>query len=156
MPETTTARKTSPEHSFVSQFESLAIPDNIDPRLLELWIYREQEEIEKNQRRDEKKESSRHRKLTWLFASYVGIVIMCFAIISGLIQGQETEAILKQTCQAFLVFTIIGFFAGWIIEYCVVDSVESLLREAVKRSQEAAEARRVAEAELIEEALRRT
>ncbi len=119
--------------------DSLEIPANIDPRLLELWFHREREALEKGTTPPERKESERNRKLTWLFASYVGILVMCLVIVLGLLRGLATEEILTQTCQAFLIYTILGFLAGWIVEYCVADSVESLLRELVRKSFAVAE-----------------
>ncbi len=127
-------------------FASLEVPANIDPRLLELWFHREREALEKGGT-PQKKNISGTRKLTWLFASCTGILVMCMVIVLGLIQGNETDEILKQTCQSFLFYGIAGFFAGWIMECCVIDSVETLLREAVRRSSEAA-ARKSDETEL--------
>ena len=124
--------------SFIDQFESLEIPPNIDPRLLELWLYREREEIESKKNAPETPPQKHGRKLTWLFAAYIGILVMCLTIALGLIQGKEMNEILERTCQIFLIYTVIGFFVGWIIEYCVTDSVETMLREIVRRSDDAA------------------
>ena len=123
--------------SFREQFEALDIPSNIDPRLLALWTQREQEEIERRQRKHIKPPTKNGRGLERLFAAYIGIAVMCLSVVLGLIQGFEPTAILQTTCIVFLVYTVIGFFVGIIAERCVDDSVESLLREIVKRSRDA-------------------
>ena len=119
-----------------AQFEALVIPPNIDPRLLALWMQREQDEIERKRRKYIKPPHKYGRSLNRLFAAYIGISIMCLAIVLGLVQGQAPEAILKMACIAFLVYTIVGAFVGLIAERCVNDSVETLLREIVHRSRE--------------------
>jgi len=115
----------------------LDIPSNIDPRLLALWMQREQDEIERKKRKYLKPPEKVGRSLDRLFAAYVGIAVMCLSVVLGLIQGQEPTAILRMTCIVFLVYTVIGFFVGTIAERCVNDSVETLLRDIVKRSREA-------------------
>ena len=123
--------------SFQEQFEALDIPSNIDPHLLALWIQREQEEIERRQRKEIKPPAKNGRRLERLFAAYIGIAVMCLSVVLGLIQGFDPTVILQTTCIVFLVYTVIGFFVGMIAERCVEDSVESLLREIVKRSRDA-------------------
>ena len=123
--------------SFQEQFEALDIPPNIDPHLLALWMQREQEEIERRQRKDVKPPTKNGRRLERLFATYIGITVMCLSVVLGLIKGFDPTVILQTTCIAFLVYTVIGFFVGIIAERCVEDSVESLLREIVKRSRNA-------------------
>lgn len=125
--------------SFLDQFESLEIPANIDPKLLALWLQRERAEIARRQGEKEPvRIAPRHgRTLSRLFAAYIGIIVMCFVIVLGLVQGRETGEILTFACQAFLIYTVIGFVVGWIAEYCVTDSVETLLREIVRRGDEA-------------------
>ena len=123
--------------SFQEQFEALDIPSNIDPHLLALWIQREQEEIERGQRKSIKPPANKGRKLEHLFAAYIGITVMCLSVVLGLIQGFDPTTILQTTCIVFSVYTVIGFFVGTIAERCVEDSVESLLREIVKRSRAA-------------------
>jgi len=125
--------------SLQAQFEALVIPPNIDPRLLELWIQREQDEIERKRRKYVPPSKKWGRSLDRLFAAYIGIAVMCLSVIVGLIQCQEPTAILQTTCIVFLVYAIIGFFVGFIAERCVKDSVETLLRDIVKRSREARE-----------------
>ena len=122
-----------------TQFEALHIPENIDPRLLELWIDREREKIEHNQRKENPQLLPKQygRRLTYLFPTYIGIAVMCLSIILGLVQCQDPTAILQTACIAFLVYTIIGLFGGLIAERCVNDSVETLLREIVNRSRKA-------------------
>jgi len=120
-----------------AQFEALDIPSNIDPHLLALWMQREQDEIERKQRKFVKPPRKYGRSLNRLFAAYVGIAVMCLAIVLGLVQGLEPTAILKTACIAFLVYTIIGAFVGLIAERCVNDSVETLLRDIVNRSRDA-------------------
>ena len=121
-----------------AQFEALYIPENIDPRLLELWIAREREKIERSQRKAVPPPSRQYgRRLTRLFPAYIGIAVMCLSILLGLIQRQDPTAILQVACTAFLVYTVIGLFVGLIAERCVNDSVETLLRDIVKRSREA-------------------
>jgi hypothetical protein len=123
---------------FLAQFESLEIPPNIDPKLLALWLEREREAIENSQGKQKKPKSKYGRKLNRLFAAYIGIVVLCLAIVLGFVQQKETMEILNFACQAFLVYTVIGFFVGCIAEYCVNDSVETLLREIIRRSDETA------------------
>jgi len=119
---------------FLAQFESLEIPPNIDPKLLALWLEREREAIENSLGKQKKPKFKYGRKLNRLFAAYIGIVVLCLAIVLGLVQQKETIEILNFACQAFLIYTVIGFFAGCIVEYCVNDSVETLLREIIRRS----------------------
>jgi hypothetical protein len=124
---------------FMAQLESLEIPPNIDPKLLALWLERERETI-KNQGKPKKKSKSKfqHRKLSRLFAAYIGIIVFCFAIVLGFVQRKEAFEILNNACLSFLAYTVIGFFVGAAAEYCVSDSVETLLREIIRRSDEAA------------------
>ena len=121
-----------------AQFEALYIPENIDPRLLELWIEREREKIERSQHKATPPPSRQYgRRLTRLFPAYIGIAVMCLSILLGLLQWQDPTAILQTACIAFLAYTVIGMFVGLIAERCVNDSVETLLRDIVKRSREA-------------------
>jgi len=124
-----------------AEFEALQIPSNIAPRLLALWLEREQEAIEREQQKNFPPEKPKQygRNLVRLFPAYIGIAIMCLSIVLGLIQGQDSTTILQSACIAFLVYTIIGFFVGMIAENCVNESVETLLREVVKRSRTAEE-----------------
>lgn len=127
--------------SLREQFEALEIPPNIDPRLLALWLQREQEELERQSRtKKPKQDRTRHGRLDRLFAAFIGVAVMCLVIVLGLVQGHEPQTILRHACLAFLAYTILGFVAGCIAEYCVSDSVETLLREIVKRSEAAAAA----------------
>jgi len=121
------------------QFETLDIPPNIDPRLLALWIQREQDAIDLKRRQYVKPPAKHGRALNRLFAAYIGIGVMCLSVVVGLIQHQEPTAILQTTCIVFLIYTIIGAFVGMIAERCVNDSVETLLRDIVKRAREAAQ-----------------
>ena len=121
-----------------AEFEALHIPPNIDPRLLALWIERENDAIERERKKNEPPSSVKKcgRSLVRLFPAYIGIAVMCLTILLGLIQGQEPTAILQAACIAFLVYTIAGMFVGMILERCVNDSVETLLRDIVKRSRD--------------------
>ena len=123
--------------SFQSVLESLEVPQNIDPRLLALWIEREQEEWAKKQKDTRTSKKEKTRKLSILFAAFLGILAMCLTIVLGLVHNLETGEILANACQTFLVYTVIGFAAGLIAEYCVAESVETLLREIIRRSHEA-------------------
>ena len=121
-----------------AEFENLYIPPNIDPHLLALWIEREQNKIERATRKPAQPQQKQcGRNLTRLFPAYIGISVMCLAIILGLLQCRETVAILQMACVAFLVYTFIGLFIGVIAERCVNDSVETLLRDIVKRNHPA-------------------
>jgi hypothetical protein len=123
--------------AFQAEFEALYIPPNIDSRLLALWVEREQDKIERSRRKSAPPPPKMiGRRLTRLFPAYIGISIMCLSIILGLVQGMETSAILQTACTVFLVYSIIGIFVGLFAERCVHDSVETLLRDIVKRSQE--------------------
>lgn len=137
------ATKPTPQESLVipdfqTQLESLEIPPNIDPKLLALWLEREQEAIKNQEKPKPPKTKYHHRKLSRLFAAYIGIVLFCLAIILGFVQQKETSEILNDACFCFFVYAVAGFFVGWVIEYCVNDSVETLLREIIRRSKEAA------------------
>ena len=122
---------------FQELLESLAIPPNIDPRLLALWIERERDEWEKKQQTPKIRKKDKLRGLGASFAAFIGIVAMCLTILLGLVQGAERPEILTSACQAFLIYTIIGYLAGLIAEYCVADSVETLLRDIIRRGHEA-------------------
>ncbi|MDR2641453.1 MAG: hypothetical protein LBC74_01525 [Planctomycetaceae bacterium] len=116
------------------QFSAVEIPENIEPRLLELWLYRERQEIERRERKEKKRYvAPRGRSLGRIFAAFAGIVVMMTMILLGLVQGKETNDILVNACIAFLVYTVLGFCVGYFVEICVADSVEALLREIVKR-----------------------
>jgi len=121
-----------------AELEALQIPAGIDPRLLALWLEREQDAIEREQRKYDPAPlpEKNGRSLTRLFPAYIGITVMCLSIILGLIQRQEPTAILQSACIAFLVYTVIGIFVGMIVERCVNDSVETLLRDIVRRSRD--------------------
>ena len=120
------------------EFENLYIPPNIDPHLLALWVEREQDKIEHAQKKPAQPQQKHiGRNLIHLFPAYIGISVMCLAIILGLLQCQEMKAILQMACVAFLVYTFIGLFIGVIAERCINDSVETLLRDIVKRNREA-------------------
>ncbi|GHT09659.1 hypothetical protein FACS1894170_00560 [Planctomycetales bacterium] len=118
-----------------SQLETLQIPSNIDPRLLEIWIQREQAAIDKKKQRYKPPTVRSGRKLSLVFAAVIGVGVMCLSIILGLVQGKETAEILPTTCEVFLFYTIAGYVAGIIAELCVTDSVETILREIVKRTR---------------------
>jgi len=122
--------------SFQSVLESLEIPRNIDPRLLALWIEREREEWEEKQKDVQVHKKRKTRKLSILFAAFLGILAMCLTIVLGLVHDVGTGEILSNACQTFLIYTIIGFAAGLIAESCVAESVETLLREIIRRSHE--------------------
>ncbi|MDR1963776.1 MAG: hypothetical protein LBQ50_08350 [Planctomycetaceae bacterium] len=126
------------DHSadFRAQLESLEIPPNIDPKLLALWLEREHRLIENQENPPKPKPKKQNRQLSRFFAAYIGIVVFCLTIVLGFVQQKETSEILNNACLSFLIYTIIGFFAGWVAEYCVNDSVETLLREIVRRSNE--------------------
>ena len=119
-----------------AQFEALEIPPNIDPTLLALWMQREQNVIERKKRKFVKPPRRYGRSLNRLFAAYIGIAVMCLSVLLGLLQGLESEAILKTACIVFLIYTVIGAFVGWIAEHCVNDSVETLLRDIVNRTRQ--------------------
>ncbi|GHT40545.1 hypothetical protein FACS189443_1030 [Planctomycetales bacterium] len=121
--------------SLLAQLEALEIPPNIDPKLLEIWLRREHEKIEHRNIKYVTPPTKFGRKLSLMFSAYIGIGVMCLSIVLGLVQGKEPNAILQTTCVVFLVYTIAGFFVGIIAEYCVTDSVETLLREIVRRTQ---------------------
>jgi hypothetical protein len=121
--------------TFREQFEQLEIPANIDPVLLSLWLEREREEIEKQENKKKKYTPPYYgRKLNVISAAVIGIGAMCLSVILGLIRCQEPNAILTSTCFVFLFYTAGGFVFGTILEYCVNDSAETLLREIVKRT----------------------
>lgn len=128
--------------TFLEQFQSLEIPANIDPRLLALWLEREQEEIRKHQRTGEPAMPpvKQGQRLGSLFGAYIGIAAMCLIIILGLVQGRESAAILIAACKGFLGYGLIGFIVGSIVERCLAESVETLLREIIRRSDAAAAA----------------
>ena len=120
-----------------TEFEALYVPPNIDPQLLALWIEREEAAIERRQRKAPPPSREPGRNLVRLFPAYIGIAVMCVAVILGLIQNHETTAILQTACIVFLIYTFIGIFVGMIAERCVNDSVETLLRDIIQRSNRA-------------------
>ena len=126
--------------SFQEMLDSLEIPANIDPRLLSLWIERERDRWEQKHQKSLPRKRDRYRSLGAPFAAFIGIVAMCLTILLGLVQGMERPDILINACQAFLVYNIVGFVAGLIAEYCVAESVETLLREIIRRSYETEQA----------------
>ena len=121
-------------HTQQEQFESLVIPSEIDPKLLALWLEREREEIEKNNPVPKTDNVCRGRPLSVLFAAYVGIVVMCFTIALGFLQQKESAEILVSTCKMFLIYSIVGFVIGKFADNYVHESVETLLREIVRRN----------------------
>jgi len=121
-----------------AEFEALYVPPNIDPRLLALWIEREEADIERRRRKATPPPPREPgRSLVRLFPAYIGIAVMCIAVLLGVIQSHETTTILQTACIAFLIYTFIGIFVGVIAERCVNDSVETLLRDITKRSNQA-------------------
>jgi hypothetical protein len=119
------------------QLAAIEIPENIDSRLLELWLYRERQEIESLEKKEKKRYTiPQGRSLGRIFAAFTGVIVMMAMILLGLIQGKEANDILINVCIAFLVYTIIGFLIGYFVEKCVADSVDSLLREIIKRGNE--------------------
>jgi hypothetical protein len=119
------------------QFSAVEIPANIDPRLLELWLYRERQEIERRERQEKKRRVVPcGRSLGRVFAAFAGIVVMMTMIVLGLVQGKEVNDILANACIAFLVYTVLGFLIGYFVEGCVSDSVETLLNEILERGKE--------------------
>jgi hypothetical protein len=121
-----------------AQLDALEVPPNIDSRLLELWLYRERQEIEKRERVERKRYlPPRSRSLGRLFAAYIGIVVMVTVIVLGLVQGKEVNEILINACIAFLIYTVIGFLIGRLVEGCVSNSVETIIREIIKRNEPA-------------------
>jgi amino acid permease len=135
-----TTTETPTISDFQEQLASLEIPPNIDPKLLALWLERERETFENQEKANKRKSKSKYqyRKLNRLFAAYIGIIVFCLTIILGFVQQKETIEILNNACLSFLVYMVIGFFVGCVVEYCVNDSVETLLREIIRRSDEAA------------------
>lgn len=133
--------------AFQAQFDALEIPPNIDPRLLAVWLEREQAEIDrKNLQYAPPPPKPVGRSLNRLFAAYIGITVMCISITLGIVQHRAATDILQTTCIVFLLYTLIGFFVGIIAEWCVADSVETLLRDIVRRSRMVAEENRLTQA----------
>ena len=126
-----------PIDAFQELLDSLQIPPNIDPRLLALWIERERKEWEAKPPTPPPGKRGRFRSLGALFAAFLGIVAMCLTILLGLVRGTERPEILTNACQTFLIYTVIGYATGLIAEYCVAESVETLLREIIRRGHEA-------------------
>ena len=137
MSEETLPQPEEQQDSFQTLLESLEIPPNIDPRLLTLWIERERTEWEEKQKDTKTRKKKKTRGLVAPFAAFIGITAMCLTIVLGLVQGTETGEILVKACQIFLAYTLVGFAAGLIAEYCVAESVETLLREIIRRGHEA-------------------
>lgn len=126
-----------PENSsYLEQLEALEIPENIDPVLLALWREREEAEVRRQMKASGpiQAKTSSGRSLCRLFAAFIGVTALCLVILLGLLNGREPGDILTSACQAFLFYCILGFFVGFVAEKCVQDSVESLLREMIRRS----------------------
>ncbi len=124
--------------SYMEQLDALEVPSNIDPVLLALWRERELAEWQKQSRQNESAIARKApiRSLGRLFAAFVGVSAMCLIIVLGLIHGRESGDILISACQVFLFYTVLGYFVGWVAEKCVQDSVETLLREIIRRGDQ--------------------
>ncbi len=119
--------------SYLEQLDALEIPQHVDAALLALWRERELAEWERQNRQTRPVRRPATRGLTRLFASFLGISAMCLVIVLGLIHGRDSAEILRTACQSFLFYAIFGCFIGWIAEKCVQDSIETLLREILRR-----------------------
>ena len=123
-----------------ADLDSIEIPPGVDQRLLTLWLQRERDAIDRTRKKNEPPPPKPYgRSLARLFPAYIGISVMCLTIVLGLVQRHETQAVLQTACAVFLVYTVIGAFAGMYAERFVNDSVETLLRDYVKRSRETGE-----------------
>ncbi|MGL4942391.1 MAG: hypothetical protein ACRC46_04285 [Thermoguttaceae bacterium] len=117
-----------------------ATPRGIDPVLLYVWRERRKrlEEAEAaEQARELPPQIRQHHKLSITYAAYLGVVGMIAAIIFGLLGEVEPREIIDTATTSLFAFAAIGYVFGWIAEFCVRESVIFMLREVVRRGDEA-------------------
>ncbi len=123
--------------TFDQVLQNIAIPQNIDPVLLQLWIQREKREFDKREKGVTGPRPS--KPLCFFFASYLAVVVMIMGVLLGLLGGIEPHLLLRKTLVSMLVFAGIGFLIGMIAENCVSESARELVREVVRRSEATAQ-----------------
>ncbi|MDR3111429.1 MAG: hypothetical protein LBU65_17295 [Planctomycetaceae bacterium] len=114
------------------------LPHNIDPLLFDTWYSNEVRALEAEE--DEENplpETPTARGLGRIFAVHVGVVAMITTICIGLLNGTPNSDILNNVCWSLIVFTILGYLAGIVADYAVKESVETIIREVVQRSDDA-------------------
>ena len=122
---------------------TVQVPTNIDPALFDTWYNNEIRSIrgEIENENEIAKEVKPPRGLGRVMAAYIGVMAMLVAILMGLLRGTSAPAILDTACWTLIGFTVIGYLAGLIAEHTVRESVETAVREVVRRSDEAGQQR---------------
>lgn len=132
------------ERDFEEMLSTFVIPDNIDPVLLEVWMRREKEAFFKKRRGEDVPSlprSGRKGSFAMLFASYLSVLVMIILILFGMIAGTHPEILLKKVFLMMVCFFILGYIVGIIVDNCISESARAMIRELIKRSHEAQEAK---------------
>lgn len=115
---------------------TLRIPSNIDPELFDAWYNKEIRELSPDPVPDRGLSTS-GRPLPLLFAAYVGTLALLVAIVTGLLRDLVPDDILDGAIKSLFLFGGIGYLAGLIMERLLRESTEHIVREVVRRSDEA-------------------
>lgn len=117
------------------------IPRGIDPVLLYVWHERrrrlEEADAAANEPPPLPPRLRPHRRLSTVYAAYLGVIGMLTAILFGFLRGTEMREVIDTAAMSLFVFTLVGYLLGWIAEFCVRESVVFMLREVVRRGDEA-------------------
>jgi hypothetical protein len=114
------------------------LPQNIDPLLFDTWYNREVRALEAEELEDNPlPETPTGRGLGRVFAVHVGVVAMITTICIGLLNGTPNSDILNNVCWVLIMFTSLGYLAGLVADYAVKESVETIIREVIQRSDDA-------------------
>ena len=141
-PEETAGHAEAEEHAqpvrneqsdFEKMLNTLEIPRNIDPTVLNLWLERERKVF------DERAGKTTAcpkvgMSLARVGMAYIGIIGMLAAILLGFLRGDAAELILLSTAKSLVFYGVIGYVAGLIAEHCIRESTLALAREVVERS----------------------
>ena len=76
----------------------------------------------------------KQRNLGISYATFLGVGAMIMVILLGVIHCTNVDLILLSASRTLLTYCVIGFIAGKIAEMCVRDSVKSMLRNMLQRS----------------------
>jgi len=115
---------------------SFTIPENMDPVLLEAWLRREKKAfLRKYHLEAEILPPAKPASLPFTYAGYLSVLVMMVAILLGLLNGTESDLILKKAFPIMFLFFGVGFFIGKIIDNSVHESVKEMVREVIHRSE---------------------
>ncbi len=124
---------------FDQQLGAIPVPSNIDPSIIDIWLEKEKKALFAEQLHEKSKGDVRERPLSTLFMVYIAVVGMIVAIILGIVNGSPAAEILDTAFRSLLCYGVIGFVIGLIAEHTVRESVETVVREVVRKSDEAGE-----------------